>query len=759
MSVNLPLLEDSGAVVFDSADAVESSWSTYLSKGALAVKPGRELKPLEQIEVFLFGGGLSAPVRLKVEVVVLTPERALLRLLEPAPPLPTLARSSPPTAAVEPGPADVPRTDEKVRVPLSASDQGVVAVLEQPVAPLVLAAPPVDDAVMPAPTLRADELPRTATPFMAVPAPVLPPAAPPTSVLSPGPPSIDLERVDPPARVLPAVTGEVEPAPVLLEALAEAAPPPPSAAAPSPGQAAPIAPESRAAPPAAKAPAPPPPPPSPPPATDAVAALPPFFSGDALRFNTAADFAAGRPHLESVGAILAVADGRLPTASVEVRLAVGSKETSAKARVTLAAAAPGTAVVQAAERSGFLRLIAELDGTGSQQRVPVPSQTTAIPATFAAPAPAADAPAPRAFTLPRQGALENPSTAQAILALPLVRPPTDAEIAKPSVPLLLRWLRTTRGVLRLEVTAPDHPLFTAIIVDGREVRTAAALATLGRSLAQPRMTYAITELGRPPQMTTVGRTLHLIAESVRGLLIGIEADDLARAFPNRNGMCVRARADIVQSLGLPPQHQRFIKSDLGGDQLLEEASRAAVGARTVWETMYLLELYGGLSWDAPDPDKAKKAASRTGTFRFTAPDLSAVDDAWAPFDDKDHFSVLGLHWSSSPDHVAEAYNKLRAEYGPGGHKRPANLATAERILKRLEEAYRVLNDRAARQSYRREKFNLVWPHQAQLLVQKAKIALYRKDFGEAKDILLAAEDISSTDEARALLASIKSKLV
>ncbi|MBI1949497.1 MAG: hypothetical protein HYS27_27670 [Deltaproteobacteria bacterium] len=738
MTLNLPLLEASGAVMFDSPEAVEFAWATYVSKGALAVKPDRELQPLEQLEVYLFGGGIATPVRLRVEVVVLTPERALLRLTEPAPPLPTLQRAASPAPAVaEPGPADVARTDQQVPIPGSQSDHGMVAVLEEP-APLPRAAPPpLDDSVMPSPSLSADALPRTSTPFLAIPAPVLPAEHRPTPTVSPGPPVLELERVvtpapivleridaAPAAHVMPAVTAEREPAPT---------------------PAAPASPAANAA------------------AANVVAALPPFFTGDALRFSSAQDFAAGRPHLENVGAILAVADGRLPTTSVEVRLIVGSKETAAKARVTLAAAAPGTAVVQAAERSGFLRLLAELDGTGSQRQVPMPSQTTNIPATFAAPAaPAAQgepaAPAPRAFNLPRQGPLENPTTAQGILALPLVRPPTDAEIAKPSVPLLLRWLRTTRGVLRLEVTATDHPLFTAVIVDGREVRTPAALSTLGRSLSQPRMTYSITELGRPPQMTTIGRTLHLIAESVRGLIATVETEDLARAFPGRTGLCLRARNDIVQSLGLPAQHQRFIKSDLGGDQLLDEAARAAVGARTVWETLYLLELYGGLSWDEPDPNKAKTAAARTGTFRFTAPETTASDDAWAPFDGKDHFNVLGLHWSSSPTEVPEAYQKLRAEYSTGGVKRPANVATAERILKRLEEAYKVLNEKPTRQAYRREKYNLQWAHQAQLLVQKAKLSLYRKDFADAKNILLAAEDMAPSDEARALLASIKSKL-
>ena len=56
------------------------------------------------------------------------------------------------------------------------------------------------------------------------------------------------------------------------------------------------------------------------------------------------------------------------------------------------------------------------------------------------------------------------------------------------------------------------------------------------------------------------------------------------------------------------------------------------------------------------------------------------------------------------------------------------------------------------------KEDLAVAHQAQLLVQKAKLALYRKDYPDAMNILLAAEDMASSDEARALLASIKAKL-
>ncbi len=497
--------------------------------------------------------------------------------------------------------------------------------------------------------------------------------------------------------------------------------------------------------------------------------MPPWFTGDALRFQSNDDFKAARADLLGVGAVLTIVDGKVPHNVVEVKLAVASKETRARAKVSLSAAAPGTAVVQATEKNGFKGLVEELEHvTGIFERpaglaAPPGSQgTSGVPTAIqdiASPAdrtPGPGMPGARAFTLPRQGAVSNPTTPEGILAMPLARAPTDADLEQPSMPLLLRWLRTTRGVLRLEVQAADHPAFTAVFVDGREVRTAASLATLGRSFAVPKMTYNIVDLGRPPQMTTSSRTLHLIGEVVRALTLACTVDDLGRAFPAKPGLCARAIPDVVNGFGLPPQHSRFLKSDVDGTQFIDEIARGAVGSRTVWETMYLLEVYNGLAWDTP-PDNKKAStgtSKRTTTGLFEKPTLSP-DDEWAPFEGRDHFQVLGLHWSSSPTEVGPAYQKLRAEYGSGGIKRPSSPQTAERIMKKLEEAFKILNDANARRAYRREKYNLVWSHQAQLLVQKAKLALYRKDYVETQNILLAAEDMSPSEEAKAILSTLK----
>src|SRR4051812_17923018 len=124
--------------------------------------------------------------------------------------------------------------------------------------------------------------------------------------------------------------------------------------------------------------------------------------------------------------------------------------------------------------------------------------------------------------------------------------------------------------------------------------------------------------------------------------------------------------------------------------------------------MYILELYNGLAWDDPAENKKARTGSfppinkeRTGNF-----DAPADDVAWAPFENKDHFQVLGLHWSSSRGGAGPAYKKLRSDSAPAGIKRPSNSGVAEKISKRLDEAYKVLNDPGQRRSYRRSTYNL-----------------------------------------------------
>lgn len=686
---------------FASAEDFDSDWAAYIARGALPVRPERVLGPLEVLEVNLLAPGLTSPLVLKVEVVQIAKERALLRLIDPPPLKPVLA-SLPPAAngSLAPPGADVP---------LPGQASALVPV------PLIVMLAPM------ASTPAASE----SLPWM--PQEDLPPLGAANTQ------ELDTSRLmPPPMEPTPARTQTRTPllgpgSEFLLDVDAVALP---KTAAPLASAA------SRVVPPVAAAPL------TRSPTGGGVALMPPWFTGDALRFQTSEDLKAARRDLLTVGAVLTVVDGKIPLAIIEVKLAIGAKETRQRTKVTLSAAGVGTAVVQAVDKNGFRALLDELDPDAAPVGPPQVREDLTAPLGS------------RGFSLPRTGTVVNPTSPSGILALPLARPPSEADLLQPSAPLLLRWLRTTRGVLRLNVTIDGAQAITAVFVDGREVRASASLQTLGKVLAQPKIGYSITDLGRPPQMTTTGRTLQVIGETVRALCTPLSTEALANGFPNKAGRCARAVLDVVASLGLPPQHSRFIANDVDGSQYLEEISRAAVGARTVWETMYLLEICDGLSWDMPAPGKAERPKGGVFAGAATAP---ITFDPWAPFEGKDHFQVLALHWSSSPLEIAPAYQKLRVEYGPGGNKRPRDGLTADKIMSRLADAYRVLSEATTRRSYRREKYKLVWTHQAQLLVQKAKLALYRKDFAEAQDSLLVADDIAPSAEGTSLLAALKEK--
>lgn len=445
-----------------------------------------------------------------------------------------------------------------------------------------------------------------------------------------------------------------------------------------------------------------------------VPAMPPVFTGDTIRFANRSDIDAAREDLWNRGATLLVCDGPIPTSTREVRLAVGAKETTARVAVSFAPAAAGTVVVQAVSRAGFHVPLRELDAPSA----PEPAR-----------------PAAEIFSLARSGTLRNPTTATGILALPLTRPITKNDVTNPSVPLLLRWLRTSRGHLRLELTSADQPELSLTFVDGKEVRSAAPLAQVAKALAQPTMGYRIVPVDDAPRSAHVYRPVHLLAEVVQQLCAEVPHDAFSRAFPIPVDKHPRAVPQIVPLLGLSEQQQRFVKTSLGGERPLDmkipmpEAMR-----RASWQALAVLQLFDGLHWETPHAREA-------------APRASAPEDPWAFFDGKDHFQVFGLHWSSSPTEIIPAFQRLRTDYGPGGLKRPQDEQLATKIMARIDEAFVVLKNTSARREYRRSHFDLNWTAQAELLIQQGKVALERGRREEAKNFLFAAEDLEPASPA------------
>jgi hypothetical protein len=210
---------------------------------------------------------------------------------------------------------------------------------------------------------------------------------------------------------------------------------------------------------------------------------------------------------------------------------------------------------------------------------------------------------------------------------------------------------------------------------------------------------------------------------------------------------VRAVAAVADALGFSGPAARVVKSSLQGDDTVAGIVAGPATARITWETLVILELFAGLTLAAGEPRRATPSAI-AGIGSTPATD---------PFEGKDHYAVLGLHWSCPPSAISEAHNKARREYGPQGARRPADDVIAQKALKRIDDAFSVLGNTDKRHAYRTATYNLAWNQQAQLLVQQAKAAIYRKEVVEARDLLAAAVDLAPTPtpEAVLLLESLK----
>ncbi len=744
---DFPRLHVNGLVEWSSTDAMYAQWANTLGRGALVVRPERVLAPLEIIDVVVGVPGHTAHA-CKAEVVRLEPERAMLRLLDgPLPtPMPPVTPVTPfavravnlvdamtPLPDDMPAPGSPPPPSPSPPLPPVREASRPVRVVLTPVVEVVAEhdTPDAVPALLPTTTtlLPTASLPPTPSGAWSPPTPTAerPPerSTPPTLSLDTRPPSLRF----PSGRLL---VGDADPfaatpvAPTELSVRRTSSQIVPVNMAVTPSTKVP-SPEALPASLSVKMPAS---------ATstgmiDAAplrAALAPTLVGTVLRFGSPPELQAARADMLNLGAVLAVGD--VVSSAFDLTIGVAGVETSARVRVSVSAAAPGTVVVQASRRDDWKPLLDEVDRGLSGNRTGVPAATSSLPAV--------------ALQLPPAGTLTNPVTSRGIMMLPLQRPLNEADLKTPSVPLFLRWLRTTRGVFRVDLTATkEQQTVSFIVVDGREVRSTIAAGTLGKILAGHTYTYTMTELPRAPTTTGSTRTLHVMVEVLRALLAEHPLDDIAATFPyTRDGRLVRAVGAVADALGFTGPAARVVKSSLQGDDTVASIVSAPTTARITWETLVILELFAGLTLAPGEPRRATPSA------------IAGVGST-DPFEGKDHYGVLGLHWSCAPSAISEAHNKARRDYGPQGPRRPNDDVVAQRALKRIDEAFAVLGNTDKRHAYRAATYNLAWNQQAQLLMQQAKAAIYRKEIVEGRDLLAAAVDLAPTPEAVLLLESLK----
>ncbi len=623
--VDLPRLCSGNTVAYASDESLRASAETYLTKGALAVLPEVELAPLAMIEVQLTAPRLDQPLLLQCEVVVLQPERALLRIVEPPP-----GTFTPYTTLPEPPGGGAPGVKE----------------------------PP------------AAEAPPEVAPAHA------------------GADSDDSENDK----------AEETPAPT----------------------------------------------------------LPPYLSAETLRFASEQDFNVAGRDLYLLGAVMAACDQPpLPGERRALKLQIGSRLAETPVHTTLQLGPGGMVVVELEQRDELARVLPEVLPPKTPPDAVLEREEGADPA-------AGDDDSGRgsrasvALVLERKGPLWNPTTADGVLALAVTQPLTPEHLALPNTHLLLRWLLTSKGTVRVDIEMAGHPMHPFVVMNGREVRSAVAMPTLGRNLVEPEGRYVVVDLKRPPRMTHGGTMLQLMQEVVSGLVGKLADEALERGLERHQGRCPQLNdvgKRLLEGLGFSSSHKRLAQKALTGRESVYDVTQHAAGARSAFEVLYTLEISGGLDW--VDGDGVARAERQRKERERLDRLVEGAAGLWEKIQHANHFEALGLHWSTPPRKIKPVFDELERLYGPGGEARKEAAEVCERIWAKVSDAYAVLSDSTRRRAHRKEAYPLKWSAQIDVLLDRADIAMYRKDFEDSYDLLMVCQDIQPTAAAADRLVKLK----
>jgi hypothetical protein len=339
------------------------------------------------------------------------------------------------------------------------------------------------------------------------------------------------------------------------------------------------------------------------------------------------------------------------------------------------------------------------------------------------------------------GRFQNPTTAEGILRLPVIDAPTEAELKSPPFPLLLRLLLSSAHSFHVTIEV-ENSILRFAIVNGSGVRAMTPFNTLGRSLAAPTGSYVVEPLGEKVTYKVKGTSKDLLTEVLRGLISRLSYDELPRPFAAQTKMTPFVPPDrnrALDAIAFTGTQLRLQKGFLNGGHTFADVLASPAGARAVWETIYLLQIFRALEWREPETTN-KSDKKRTPAESFLADTQG-----------RNHFEVLGVHWSISPKLLEPAHRALRERWSPQGALGKADPAAAKKILERLDEAFAVLQKTTDRQRYRREVVKVKWSQQAEMMLDHAKLAIYRKSYQDAQETLEGLLDFMPSPEAENLV--------
>lgn len=112
---------------------------------------------------------------------------------------------------------------------------------------------------------------------------------------------------------------------------------------------------------------------------------------------------------------------------------------------------------------------------------------------------------------------------------------------------------------------------------------------------------------------------------------------------------------------------------------------------------------------------------------------------------EDHFTRLGIHWTSHPSKIEPAFRRMVERWGPGSTARRQSERSAqlvEAIFSQMVESFGVLSDRERRRAYRTRLLGQgKIEFGTEFLFKQAHLARFRGEIDKAREIIESAIDI------------------
>lgn len=337
------------------------------------------------------------------------------------------------------------------------------------------------------------------------------------------------------------------------------------------------------------------------------------------------------------------------------------------------------------------------------------------------------------------GSFKNPDTPERFLELPLSHAPTRQQVSTPSVPLVfMAVVAKKEPCVRLVVRGSGNRVAELSVLDGTRVLLGMPERSILTALAEPSGTYEIaSQAAPPPNHRYKAVPVTLLYELVKDLVKRYVEPDLRAGLAGRMGQSPKlgpTGEQVLRRVNVSDAQTRVGKRMLTGEYALDEVLYTGIGVRSTFQLLYLMEVWGGLSWVDPPP----KENLLVDELRET---LARAQSA-------DHFAVMGLHLSTPPRQIEKTLHRLRGMYGPGGTIARASPELSAELWTKIQAAYQVISTADGRKRYRAERFPTVrLDYAADLTLAQAELAELRSDWELAIDLLEITLELHPTREA------------